>query len=176
MIPLGLAIPLAAVAFSAVVAGVAYVQVAKARSETADARAELSSVKAAIANEREVFVQAAREKEAAQEAALAAQAAKYFNERMKREAQHMLDIARVRDGFRLRDPGASAVTPACASANPAAGAGSDGPARGELSESASAFLLSLANEADAVVEQLGACQQYALSVQSLGASNVPANP
>lgn len=159
-----------AVAFSAIVAGVAYVKVAAARSDASDARAELAGVKAAIATQRAAYITAARDTEARHATELEKQSKLYLTERTAREKQHASDVAAVRDGFRLRDPGASASS-ACPSPNPTTVAGSDGPARGELSQEASGFLLSLANEADAVAEQLGACQRYAASVfQPTGAT------
>lgn len=70
------------------------------------------------------------------------------------------DVADARSGAkRLRDPGATGC-PAGGGvpAAPAAPGERDGPAPGELSREAGAFLYQLVNDADAVVEQLASCQ------------------
>lgn len=79
--------------------------------------------------------------------------------------QHAADVAAVRSGRdRMRDPGARPQ--ACPGVVPDAAAGPGGrdvQAPGELSPRASEFLLGLTRRADAVVEQLWACQQLVQS-------------
>lgn len=159
----------------AVVLGVAQVRVSNAERDAANARAELDGVRAAIATEREAYATAARDKEAAHRAAVDAIEATYAKERKAREKRHASDLDRIRDGFRLRDPGASEAA-ACNPSGTAPAAGSDAAASGKLSGAATRFLLDLANEADDTVIQLQACQQYALSVQTTGENHVPTDP
>ena len=106
--------------------------------------------------------QEARDREARQALALAEASADYqkriADEKKKRDAA----VAAARAGaLVLRDPGRPVG--ACPDRGEAPGApagtvGRDGAAGGELSREAAAFLLELAGEADAVAEQLTACQ------------------
>lgn len=78
------------------------------------------------------------------------------------EARRKADAAAARAGtVVLRDPGAAAreATCPCGSAAPGATTGQrDGGQTGQLSAAAAEFLLDLANDADAVADQLSACQ------------------
>ena len=74
---------------------------------------------------------------------------------------HDADVAAARAGaIVLHDPGAPACPAGDRSAGPVAAPASvsDGPARPGLSAAANEFLLSLADEADQLVNQLTACQ------------------
>lgn len=73
------------------------------------------------------------------------------------EARRVRDVAAARAGtLRLRIPGS--VCPGPATQAGAAPAGSDGAEAGELPREVAADLLTLANDADNVVNQLTACQ------------------
>jgi len=84
----------------------------------------------------------------------------YQKEKQRAQADRDRDIAAVRDGFRLRDPGARAAAPCesgsgSAAAPPGAAAGgSDATRGGELSGEATGFLLGEAARADEVVDKL----------------------
>lgn len=114
---------------------------------------------------------AARRAEHENAAALAAVATDYERKLDAAKDRHARDIAAVRSGaLRLRDPH-SAGLPACGSAAAPVGTGAggrDGPAPGELSEAAAGFLLQLTDDADAVAEQLAACQRVVIEDRRLG--------
>lgn len=92
--------------------------------------------------------------------ALAAIGAAHEADLETRKVQHAADLDAVRRGaFKLRDPGASACPDRGAAPAAPAGPGvGDGPPQGGLSLAATEFLLGFADDADAVVEQLGSCQ------------------
>lgn len=77
----------------------------------------------------------------------------------------------VADGFRLRDPKATSTDPATRTTEGSASKPADGSNRetsgGELSREATQFLLDFANDADRVVEQLKAAQDYAKQLHQL---------
>lgn len=82
------------------------------------------------------------------------------------KAKHARDLAAVRDGLRLRDPGSrdGAASPAQGGGSaPGAAPGTSGVGNGapgiQLSAEATRFLLELANEADEVALQLQAAQE-----------------
>lgn len=105
--------------------------------------------------------------ELAHEGRLAAIAADHKKEMANANAQRDRDVAAVRAGFRLRDPGARGSTQCDRSAGTTAAAAPgqrDGRAAGELSEAASGFLLGLVNDADDVARQLGRAQQVILEM------------
>jgi hypothetical protein len=82
------------------------------------------------------------------------------------EARRKADAAAARAGtVVLRDPGAARETtcPGAAAAPGAATGQRDGGQTGQLSGAAAEFLLDLANDADAVAEQLAVCQAVILS-------------
>jgi len=82
------------------------------------------------------------------------------------QTQRQKDIAAARSGaLRLRDPGASAQQSCGGSAgqDAASASGRDGAAEPGLSGPAAEFLLSEADRADAIVQQLGACQAVILA-------------
>jgi len=91
---------------------------------------------------------------------LNAQSTKYQEEKKRAKAQRDRDVAAVRDGFRLSDPGARPA-PACESGGGsapatavAAAGGPDAARGGELSGEATGFLLGEAARADEVVDKL----------------------
>lgn len=94
-------------------------------------------------------------------AALAAISTDYERKLFDANKQRAADVAAVRAGtLRLRDPDATGLR-ACGSVAPETGSsagGRDGAQGGELSESATEFLYSLANDADDVARQLASCQ------------------
>lgn len=77
----------------------------------------------------------------------------------------------VADGFRLRDPKATATNEGTRSAQGSSSTTTDSGNRstsgGELSREATQFLLNFANDADRVVEQLKAAQDYAKQLHGL---------
>lgn len=105
--------------------------------------------------------QAAREQEQEEAARMAAIAGDYEGRLQNVQTQRDRDVAAAHRGtLRLRDPGAPSLRADGCSGGPAtAGAGvGDGPAPGELSRAVTADLFSLVDDANAVVEQLTACQ------------------
>jgi hypothetical protein len=82
------------------------------------------------------------------------------------EIRRQKDVADARSGaIRMRDPSAPAIQ-ACGGSTGEASTGTsgrDGQAGGELSPAAAEFLLTEADRADAVVQQLGACQAVIVS-------------
>ena len=99
------------------------------------------------------------------------------NEKRYHEANRRADAIRrkydrlVADGFRLRDPKAPATNEGTRSAQGSSSTTPNGSYRsasgGELSREATQFLLNFANDADRVVEQLKAAQDYAKQLHGL---------
>ena len=99
------------------------------------------------------------------------------NEKRYHEANKRAEAIRrkydrlVADGFRLRDPKAPATNEGTRSAQGSSSATTDSSNRstsgGELSREATQFLLNFANDADRVVEQLKAAQDYAKQLHGL---------
>lgn len=99
------------------------------------------------------------------------------NEKRYHEANRRADAIRrkydrlVADGFRLRDPKATTANEGTRSTQGSSTATTDGSNRstsgGELSREATQFLLNFANDADRVVEQLKAAQDYAKQLHGL---------
>lgn len=99
------------------------------------------------------------------------------NEKRYHEANRRADAIRrkydrlVADGFRLRDPKAPATNEGTRSAQGSSSTTTNGSIRstsgGELSREATQFLLNFANDADRVVEQLKAAQEYAKQLHGL---------
>lgn len=99
------------------------------------------------------------------------------NEKRYHEANRRADAIRrkydrlVADGFRLRDPKAPATNEGTRSAQGSSSTTTDSSNRstsgGELSREATQFLLNFANDADRVVEQLKAAQDYAKQLHGL---------
>jgi prophage endopeptidase len=102
----------------------------------------------------------ARATEHAHQNELAAIGAAHEADIETRRVQHDADLAAARAGaLKLRDPAARQCPDRGPAPSAAATAGErDGPAPGQLSDAATEFLLGLANDADAVVEQLASCQ------------------
>ena len=105
---------------------------------------------------------AARESEQLHMAQLTCISSAYQQEISNVQTQHAKDVAAVRAGYRLRDTGGSATVQPCpdpgAQAAPSPG-GRDGAAGCELSGQVTGDLYALADDADATVKQLSACQQ-----------------
>jgi hypothetical protein len=104
---------------------------------------------------------AARVAEQAHVTAVAAISTTYEGKLQNAKAQAAADVAAVRARtIVLHDPGAISACPGgSGSPETAAGAGGrDGAAGRQLSDDAAQFLLGEANRADAIVEQLNACQ------------------
>jgi hypothetical protein len=112
----------------------------------------------------------ARHEEAAHALALQEKSAAYERKLIDEQDLHARDIAAVRAGARkLRDPGATTRCPVrsdAAQAGPGAGE-RDGEAGGELSPAAAEFLLGEASRANAIVEQLTACQAIVIEDRKL---------
>ena len=99
------------------------------------------------------------------------------NEKRYHEANKRAEAIRrkydrlVADGFRLRDPKAPATNEGTRSAQGSSSTTPNSSNRstsgGELSREATQFLLNFANDADRVVEQLKAAQDYAKQLHSL---------
>lgn len=99
------------------------------------------------------------------------------NEKRYHEANRRADAIRrkydrlVADGFRLRDPKAPTSNEGTRSAQGSSPTTTDSSNRstsgGELSREATQFLLNFANDADRVVEQLKAAQDYAKQLHGL---------
>lgn len=99
------------------------------------------------------------------------------NEKRYHEANRRADAIRrkydrlVADGFRLRDPKATTSNEGTRSAQGSSPTTTDSSNRStsgrELSREATQFLLNFANDADRVVEQLKAAQDYAKQLHSL---------
>lgn len=99
------------------------------------------------------------------------------NEKRYHEANKRAEAIRrkydrlVADGFRLRDPKVPATIEGTRSAQGSSSATPNSSNRsasgGELSREATQFLLNFANDADRVVEQLKAAQDYAKQLHSL---------
>lgn len=99
------------------------------------------------------------------------------NEKRYHEANKRAEAIRrkydrlVADGFRLRDPKAPATNEGTRSAQGSSSTTTDSSNRstsgGELSREATQFLLNFANDADRVVEQLKAAQDYAKQLHGL---------
>ena len=128
---------------------------AKANKEMTDANAKILQLE----ND-------ARAKEQAHAAALDNIATNYEQELQHAENTRKADVAAARSGaLRLRDPGATAQQ-TCGSATGQAATsagGRDGQAGGYLSAGATEFLFEQADSADAIVQQLGACQAVIVS-------------
>lgn len=136
----------------------------KTETESTYAKRDNQALQAALARVKKLQDEKAAA-ERAHEDRLAAIAADHKKEMANANRQRDRDVAAVRDGFRLRDPGAgrAAQCPGGAGTAPAAAAGQrDGGAPGELSAEASGFLFGLANDADEVARQLGAAQKVIL--------------
>ena len=108
----------------------------------------------------------ARAKEQAHAADLAAISTNYEQELQHAENTRKADVAAARSGaLRLRDPGATAQQ-TCGSATGQAATGPggrDAQTGGELSPELTEFLFIEADRADAIVQQLGACQAVIVS-------------
>lgn len=99
------------------------------------------------------------------------------NEKRYHEANKRAEAIRrkydrlVADGFRLRDPEAPTTNEGTRSTQGSSSTATDSSNRstsgGELSREATQFLLNFANDADRVVEQLKAAQDYAKQLHSL---------
>lgn len=99
------------------------------------------------------------------------------NEKRYHEANRRADAIRrkydrlVADGFRLRDPKATTSNEGTRSTQGSSSTTTDSSNRstsgGELSREATQFLLNFANDADRVVEQLKAAQDYAKQLHGL---------
>lgn len=99
------------------------------------------------------------------------------NEKRYHEANKRAEAIRrkydrlVADGFRLRDPKAPTTNEGTRSAQGSSSSTTDSSNRstsgGELSREATQFLLNFANDADRVVEQLKAAQDYAKQLHGL---------
>lgn len=99
------------------------------------------------------------------------------NEKRYHEANRRADSIRrkydrlVADGFRLRDPKATTSNEGTRSTQGSSSTTTDSSNRstsgGELSREATQFLLNFANDADRVVEQLKAAQDYAKQLHGL---------
>lgn len=99
------------------------------------------------------------------------------NEKRYHEANRRADAIRrkydrlVADGFRLRDPKAPTANEGTRSTQGSSSTTTDSSNRstsgGELSREATQFLLNFANDADRVVEQLKAAQDYAKQLHGL---------
>lgn len=99
------------------------------------------------------------------------------NEKRYHEANKRAEAIRrkydrlVADGFRLRDPKATTANEGTRSAQGSSSTTTDSSNRstsgGELSREATQFLLNFANDADRVVEQLKAAQDYAKQLHGL---------
>lgn len=99
------------------------------------------------------------------------------NEKRYHEANRRADAIRrkydrlVADGFRLRDPKATTANEGTRSTQGSSSATTNSSNRstsgGELSREATQFLLNFANDADRVVEQLRAAQDYAKQLHGL---------
>ena len=99
------------------------------------------------------------------------------NEKRYHEANKRAEAIRrkydrlVADGFRLRDPKATATNEGTRSTQGSSSTTTNGSNRstsgGELSREATQFLLNFANDADRVVEQLKAAQDYAKQLHGL---------
>lgn len=99
------------------------------------------------------------------------------NEKRYHEANKRAEAIRrkydrlVADGFRLRDPKATTTNEGTRSTQGSSPTTTDSSNRstsgGELSREATQFLLNFANDADRVVEQLKAAQDYAKQLHSL---------
>ena len=99
------------------------------------------------------------------------------NEKRYHEANKRAEAIRrkydrlVADGLRLRDPKAPATNEGTRSAQGSSSTTTDSSNRstsgGELSREATQFLLNFANDADRVVEQLKAAQEYAKQLHGL---------
>lgn len=99
------------------------------------------------------------------------------NEKRYHEANRRADAIRrkydrlVADGFRLRDPKAQSTNEGTRSTQGSSSTTTDSSNRstsgGELSREATQFLLNFANDADRVVEQLKAAQDYAKQLHGL---------
>lgn len=99
------------------------------------------------------------------------------NEKRYHEANRRADAIRrkydrlVADGFRLRDPKATTSNEGTRSTQGCSSTTTDSSNRstsgGELSREATQFLLNFANDADRVVEQLKAAQDYAKQLHGL---------
>jgi hypothetical protein len=134
--------------------------------DTAVTKAVTENNKSWQAAEKKAIAKAesdARATEATHAKALEAVGMKYQKEIINAKTQRDKDVAAARSGaLRLHDNAASSST--CndpKAAIPAAG--SDAPKGADLSKSAVEFLLTLADDADAIVTQLGACQAVILS-------------
>jgi hypothetical protein len=145
----------------------------KSETEATYAKRDNLALQAALAKVKELQDKA-RAAEVAHEGRIAAIAENHKKEMADANRQRDRDVAAVRDGFRLRDPGARGTTQCDRSAGPTAAAATgqrDGGAPGELSAEASGFLFGLANDADDVVRQLGAAQQ--VIIEQIRACNGP---
>lgn len=99
------------------------------------------------------------------------------NEKRYHEANKRAEAIRrkydrlIADGFRLRDPKATATNEGTrstqGSSSTATNSSNRGASGGELSREATQFLLNFANDADRVVEQLKAAQDYAKQLHGL---------
>lgn len=105
----------------------------------------------------------ARAAEAKRAADLAAISSWFQGKLSAQSKQHERDLAAVRDdSLVLRDPGHTQPAANCGGSSQsqtgAPASGRDGEARAQLSDAAAGFLLGEANRADAIVNQLTACQ------------------
>lgn len=133
----------------------------KSETEATYAQRDNQALQAALARVKQLQDEKAAA-ELAHEQRLAAIAADHNKEMANANRQRDRDIAAVRAGFRLRDPGARSAAQCPGGAGPASAAATgqrDGGAPGELSAEASGFLFGLANDADEVARQLGSAQK-----------------
>lgn len=120
----------------------------------------------------------ARKAEQDKAAALSAISTDYERKLSDANKQRAADAAAVRSGsIRLRDPSAPGLhTCGGLATETAAGTSQrDGGTAGELSAESAGFLLDLANEADDVARQLGACQRVVIEDRNakLSGSDLP---
>lgn len=133
----------------------------KSETEATYAQRDNQALQAALARVKQLQDEKAAA-ERAHEGRLAAIAADHNKEMANANVQRDRDVAAVRAGFRLRDPGARGTTQCPGGTGPAAAAATgqrDGGAAGELSAEATGFLFGLVNDADDVTRQLHAAQK-----------------
>ena len=87
----------------------------------------------------------------------------------ERDKQRAADLTALRAGaLRLRDPGPASAGRSVAASAGAGPGGCNGRAAGDLSGAAAEFLLGLAADADAVADQLAACQRVVTEDRAAG--------
>ncbi|GLT20774.1 hypothetical protein GCM10007933_02260 [Zoogloea oryzae] len=101
--------------------------------------------------------------------ALAEVSRDYQEKISERDRQRTADRAALLSGaLRLRDPGPAPAGRSVAASAGAGSCGCDGPPSRELSGAAAGFLLDLAADADAVADQLAACQRVVTEDRAAG--------